>query len=145
MAEVRRLISVSSGDNRQQAKELLQAILARVVELQKEFERVYGAVVAGLAKRGIYMINEAQLDERQAEFVQSYFTARVLPELEPILLRDNQEMPVLNDESIYLAVDIKSSGDYNYAVVEVPTDRLTRFVEIPPSQGARRKSVYCTG
>ena len=39
-----------------------------------------------LAARRIYMINELQLDQGQAEFVQSYFDSTVLPELEPILL-----------------------------------------------------------
>ncbi len=135
VAEVRRLISVSSGENRQQAKELLAGIQARVVELQKEFDRIYLDVIRGLADRRIYLINETQLDERQAEFVQSYFTSTVLPELEPILLREGQPIPALNDESLYLAVDIKSGEDYHYAVVEVPTDRLDRFVQIPKRRG----------
>jgi len=135
VAEVRRLISVSSGENRQQAKELLAGIQARVVELKKEFDRIYLDVIRGLADRRIYLINETQLDERQAEFVQSYFTSTVLPELEPILLREGQPIPALNDESLYLAVDIKSGEDYHYAVVEVPTDRLDRFVQIPKRRG----------
>ena len=39
VAEVRRLISVSSGASKQQSKELLAAIQKRVVELQREFDR----------------------------------------------------------------------------------------------------------
>ena len=135
VAEVRRLIAMSSGDNRQQSKDLLAAIQKRVVELQKEFDRIYIEILKGLAARKIYMINEQQLDPGQAAFVQSYFTSKVLPELEPIMLREAQAIPVLNDESIYLAVDIKSGDDYQYAVVEVPTDRLDRFVEIPRRKG----------
>jgi polyphosphate kinase len=135
VAEVRRLISVSGGDNRQQSKDLLVAIQKRVVELQKEFDRVYTQILQGLAARKIYMINEKQLDTGQASFVQSYFTYKVLPELEPILLREGQAIPALNDESIYLAVDIKSGDEYHYAVVDVPTDRLDRFVEIPRRKG----------
>jgi polyphosphate kinase len=67
--------------------------------------------------------------------VQSFFNDKVLPELEPILLRDGQEIPPLNDESLYLAVDIRSGDDYHYAVVEMPTDRLERFVQIPRRRG----------
>ncbi len=135
VAEVRRLISVSAGENRQQSKDLLIAIQKRVVELQKEFDRIYIDVIKGLAARKIYLINEQQLDEGQAAFVQSYFTSKVLPELEPILLREGQAIPALNDESIYLAVDVKSGDAYHYAVVEVPTDHLDRFVEIPRRKG----------
>ena len=135
VAEVRRLISVSSGPSKQQSKELLTAIQKRVLQLQRDFDRIYIEIVRELAARRIYLINESQLDPGQAEFVQSYFTDKVLPELEPILLRDNMAIPPLNDESIYLAIEIKSGGEYYYAVVEVPTDRLDRFVEIPRKKG----------
>ena len=135
VAEVRRLISVSGGSQRQKAKDLLAEIQVRVVELMREFERCYNAVLKALRQRKIYMINEKQLDEGQARFVQEYFTYTVLPELEPILLRDGQAIPVLADESLYLAVDITSGDDFVAAVVEVPTDRLDRFIEIPRRQG----------
>ena len=141
VAEVRRLIAVSSGDNKQQSKDLLIAIQKRVVELQKEFDRIYVDIVNELAVHRIYLINEKQLDEGQANFVQAYFTNTVLPELEPILLRDGVNIPPLNDESLYLAVDIKTGGEYQSAVVEVPTDRLKRFLQIPPPK-AQRGNVF---
>tara|TARA_R110002072_G_scaffold51170_2_gene136958 strand:+ start:10908 stop:13052 length:2145 start_codon:yes stop_codon:yes gene_type:complete len=141
VAEVRRLIAVSSGDNKQQSKDLLVAIQKRVVELQKEFDRIYVDIVRELAVHRIYLINEKQLDEGQANFVQAYFTNTVLPELEPILLRDGVNIPPLNDESLYLAVDIKTGGEYQSAVVEVPTDRLKRFLQIPPPK-AQRGNVF---
>ena len=77
VAEVRRLIAVSAGDNRQQAKDLLAAIQKRVVELQKEFNQVYRELLSSLASQGIYLITEKQLDEGQAAFVQNYFTTTV--------------------------------------------------------------------
>ena len=135
VAEVRRLISVSTASNKQQSKDLLTAIQDQVVILQKEFDKTYLKVLKGLRARRIYMINEQQLDSGQALFVQDYFTRVVLPELEPILLTESQPIPNLADESIYLAVDILSGEDYHYALVEVPTDRLDRFVEIPRKRG----------
>ncbi|MFT6288114.1 MAG: polyphosphate kinase [Alcanivorax sp.] len=135
VAEVRRLISVSSGVTRQQAKDLLAFIEQRVVVLQKWFDKIYTQVLGDLRARKIYMVNERQLDEGQLAFVQEYFTRAVLPELEPILMRDGQSIPSLNDESIYLAVDIRTGENYHYAVVEVPTDRLPRFLEIPKRRG----------
>ncbi len=65
VAEVRRLISVSTGGQRQNAKALLAAIQKRVVELQDEFEETYSKVLRELGKRGIYLVNEKQLDEGQ--------------------------------------------------------------------------------
>jgi polyphosphate kinase len=106
-----------------------------VVALQHDFERVYHSVMEALQARRIYMINENQLEPNQGEFVQSYFTSTVLPELDPILFVPGSPIPVLNDESLYLAVDITSNGQSSFAVVEVPTDRLNRFVEIPRRKG----------
>ena len=68
VAEVRRLISVSSGTQRQKAKDLLAEIQRRVVELMREFERCYNAVLVALRGRKIYLINEQQLDEGQMAF-----------------------------------------------------------------------------
>ncbi len=135
VADVRRLIAVASSSNKQQSKELFAAIQKRLGELQNEFDKVYRAVLKGLQAKRIYMISEDQLDPGQAQFVQNYFTRTVLPELEPILLQESVAIPTLIDESIYLAVDIKSGDSYHYAVVEVPTDRLDRFVEIPRKKG----------
>ncbi|GAB5414523.1 MAG: polyphosphate kinase 1 [Congregibacter sp.] len=135
VAEVRRIISVSSGTTRQSAKDLLEAIQAQVVALQHEFEQVYTAVIRALRARRIYMISESQLEPNQAEFVQSFFTRTVLPELEPILFSEGSPIPVLNDESLYLAVDLRFKKEQRVAVMEVPTDRLNRFVEIPRRKG----------
>lgn len=131
VAEVRRLISVSTSSGKQQSKDLLTQIQDKVVSLQSEFDKTYHQVLKGLRERRIYMINERQMDSGQAAFVQEYFSHIVLPELEPILLVESQPMPILTDESIYLAVDIHSGDERHSAIVEVPTDRLDRFVEIP--------------
>ena len=139
VAEVRRLLSLSTAGNRQQYKELLEAIQAKVVDLQDEFDRIYDEVLLALRKRKIYMVNERQLEPNQAEYVQQFFRDQVLPELEPILLSEGQAMPNLTDESIYLAVDILCEGEARYALVEVPTDRVDRFVEIPKKKGKKGK------
>ena len=131
VAEVRRLISLSSGARRQKAKDLLKAIQNRVVALQGEFETTYDAVLKELSKRRIFLINEQQLDKGQLAFVEQFFQDKVLPELEPILLRDEQSIPLLADESLYLAVDLETSAGPQFALLEVPTDRLGRFIEIP--------------
>ena len=131
VAEVRRLISLSSGAQRQRAKKLLAAIQYRVRVVQQDFEKVYGALMSELAKKGVYLINERQLDAGQLAFVEAFFHDRVLPELEPILLQDDQPIPHLADESLYLAVDIETSEGPQYALLEVPTSSLGRFIEIP--------------
>ena len=145
VAEVRRLISLSSGHRRQKAKDLLVAIQKRVVELLHEFDRVHNALLKELSKRNIYLVNEGQLDDGQLAFVQSFFREKVLPELEPILLRDNHPIPHLTDESLYLAVDLETPVGQQFALLEVPTDRLSRFIEIPKRKRKKGACIYRTG
>ena len=131
VAEVHRLITVSSGATKQRAKLLLEEIQSRVQLLQKEFEKLYLIALKDLRENKIYLVNEEQLDSNQSDFVRKYFFKSVLPELDPILLRENLSPPQLADELLYLAIDILSRGKRNYAIVGLPTDRLPRFVEIP--------------
>jgi len=144
VAEVRRLISVSKGPERQAAKALLQSIQKQVVALQKEFDAIYVALMAELQKQKIYLINEKQLDDGQALFVQQFFRDTVLPELEPILLDESHAIPNFTDESLYLAVMIKTRDGERFAVLEVPSGQLGRFIEIPRQKGRRRGTVFIT-
>jgi len=144
VAEVRRLISVSTGSERQSAKNLLQSIQREVVALQKEFDAIYASLMSELQKQRIYLINERQLDGGQLEFVQRYFRGTVLPELEPIMLDEALAIPNLADESLYLAVMIQSPDQERFAVLEVPSEQLGRFIEIPRQRGRRKGTVYIT-
>ncbi|MBL6692197.1 MAG: polyphosphate kinase 1 [Pseudomonadales bacterium] len=139
VAEVRRLISVTRAGERKRAENLLIDIQKRVVELQAEFTRTQATVLEEVSRRNIHLINEQQLDDKQGEFVRRYFRTTVLPELEPILLDKKTPMPTLNDESIYLAIDIAAGDDSYFALVEVPTAQLSRFIEIPRKKGKKGK------
>ena len=97
-----------------------------------------------LQKAKIFLINEKQLDEGQAAFVSQYFRDTVLPELEPILLDESLAIPNLADESLYLAVMVKTPGKDHFAVLEVPSEQLGRFIEIPRPKGRRTGTVYIT-
>ena len=139
VAEIRRLIVVSSGDKRQRAKDLLETIQQQVSHLQREFDTIQTRVMAALEKRHIYIVDESALNKSQLSFVEEYFAAQVLPALEPILLTDELAIPALADESLYLAVDLKTAEGDQYAVMEVPSDVLGRFVAIPKGKDPQGK------
>ncbi|MBL6906542.1 MAG: polyphosphate kinase 1 [Luminiphilus sp.] len=139
VAEIRRLIVVSSGGKRQRAKDLLETIQQQVSHLQREFDTIQTRVMAALEKRHIYIVDESALNKNQLSFVEEYFAAQVLPALEPILLTDELTIPALADESLYLAVDLKTAEGDQYAVMEVPSDVLGRFVAIPKGKDPQGK------
>ena len=139
VAEIRRLIVVSSGGKRQRAKDLLETIQQQVSHLQREFDTIQTRVMAALEKRHIYIVDESALNRNQLAFVEEYFAAQVLPALEPILLSDELAIPTLADESLYLDVDLKTAAGDQYAVMEVPSDVFGRFVAIPKGKDPQGK------
>lgn len=137
VAEVRRLASFSSGAEQSRYKTLLETIQKRVIELQIHFELIYINALNTLRKHKIYLINEHQLDEKQSHYVKQYFQKYVQPELMPQLLDEHHPIPELTDASIYLAIKLHCKDQIRYALLEVPTERLSRFIAIPQLKGKR--------
>ena len=57
----------------------------------------------------------------------------------PFLLEKDKEMPNLTDDAIYLATTLKKKGSdkTRYALINVPTNILPRFIILPESEGKK--------
>jgi polyphosphate kinase len=131
-ADVRRLAVFSKGREKAGYEKLLDDIRDAVGDLQLRFDRVYNACLAELRAQNIYLVDERQLDAAQREFAARYFYSKVLPELAPLMMSDTTTTPQLEDGSIYLAVRVLTrAGAVRFAIINIPTDRLPRFVVIP--------------
>ena len=111
--------------------EVLDLIESTVIDQSRRFEEIYAQILSELAEENIYIINEKQLSPSQGEFVTDYFKREVRPLIMPIILKKSLPMPSLRDDAIYLAVDMKKNKKSEYALIEVPTDPLSRFIIIP--------------
>ncbi len=137
VATIKRMIDIedkTGRPNKEKPKEILNEIQQIVIRLQKRFETIYEEIKEELSKERINIINETQLNKRKAEFVDKYFQEKVLPVLTPIMLHNVKDFPRLKDKSIYLAVKMTSKNpavDMEYAIIEIPTDRLGRFLVFP--------------
>ncbi|MCG3169620.1 MAG: Polyphosphate kinase [Pseudomonadales bacterium] len=131
-ADVRRLAAFAKGREKARWEQLLDDIRDAVGDLQLRFDRVYRTCLAELRANNIYLIDERQLDEPQREFVRRYFFSRVMPALTPIILAESAPIPQLEDGSIYFAVRMQlANQNSRYAIVNVPSDRMSRFVALP--------------
>jgi len=131
-ADVRRLAAFSKGREKAVYEKLLEDIRDAVGDLQMRFDRVYQTCLAELRENNIYLVDERQLDAPQREFATRYFFSQVMPELAPVIISDVTATPQLEDGSIYLAVRITLNNEQvRYAMVNIPTDRLPRFVVVP--------------
>ncbi len=128
------------------AKDLMEDITEKVIELQAESLRILGEIQKELQKEDIFIIDENQVSEGQSAYIRDYFIQQVSPALVTIVLNDLTEFPELKDSAAYLAVKMtlkpqsESKGlgklfkskpkEKRYALVEIPRS-IDRFVVLP--------------
>ncbi len=120
-----------------QPQKLLNQIQKVTLDQQNRFERVYNQIKKELQQNKIFIVNEDQLSEKQGEYVRDYFLKKVQPFLFPIMLENSKPFPYLRDKSIYLVVKLTRKGSrpkVKYALVEVPTRIVSRFLVLPKDQ-----------
>ncbi len=113
---------------------ILNAIQKTVIQQQIKFESIYQTLSLELVKNNIFIINEKQVTPSQRVFIKTFFREKVLPSLFPIMLDSTSKFPYLKDKSGYLIIKLgrKQKDKKNkYALIEVPTDVLSRFVVLP--------------
>lgn len=113
---------------------LLDKIQKAVIAQQEKFERTYQIIIRDLKKQNISIINEKQLTPVQGAFVKDYFREKVKSSLFPIMLDNTPAFPYLKDRLGYLIIKLGRkdvSKKNKYAVVEVPTDNISRFLVLP--------------
>ena len=116
-------------------REVLSQIEEIVIEHSKRFEEIYQQILCELVGENIYIINEKQLTPEQGKYISLFFKREVRPRIMPIILKKGSKMPQLRDDAIYLAVDMAKNKKSEYALIEVPTDLIPRFVIIPSNDG----------
>jgi polyphosphate kinase len=114
-------------------KATLKKIHEIVLSQNVKFEKIYSGLIQELDKHKIHIINEKQLNQEQAEFVQKYFHKEVRTRLMPFLIEKDSELPNLTDDAIYLAIYLvkKETQKKRFALLEIPINVLPRFIVLP--------------
>ncbi len=143
VAEVKRRILINQAKGGDEgARKLLNKIQHRVLKLQEDFDNIYPDVIRGLARAGIFLVNEEQISEEQGKWLINYFRNKVLRHISPIICTNQVALnKVLKDDSTYLVVELRNADKTQYALVEVPADRVPRFVEMPKEPGKKRRTL----
>ncbi len=138
VATLNRILKYGNTDNYQELfsnpARTLKEVDKKITSLQKEFDTIYVNIKKELTKENIHFINEKQLTPKQGEIVKKYFSENVRQHLFPIMLDQFYNYASLRDKSIYLAIDLKLIADpakENYALIEIPTYTLSRFLILP--------------
>lgn len=135
-----RLIKALKGKDDELATrttEIVADIQKRVIELQGEFYATYEKISGELEQQKIFIKDETQLNEEEKSFIRQYFLKEVESLITPIILSNIKKFPYLKDKSVYLYIAAtKKNQKKLQAVIELPTDYISRFVVLPSNDGA---------
>ncbi|MFC3199283.1 polyphosphate kinase 1 [Parapedobacter deserti] len=144
VATLNRLVDINSktksilGFN---PKKILNEIKNTVVKLEKRFDYLYEQeIIKELEAQKIFIINEQQLNVARGTYVREYFRRHVLPTLVPIMLEGedaSKPLPELKDRRIYFIVKLTFRKKVRYALIEIPTTIISRFLILPENRGLK--------
>lgn len=124
------------------SRHLLKRIQNKVAKQEQEFDILYNDLLLEMARNQIFLINERQISPRQQIWLRQYFRQHLRQHITPILINpDTNLVEFLKDDYTYLAVEIINNGNVQYALLEIPSDKVPRFVNLPPEMPKRRKSM----
>lgn len=121
------------------AELILEEIQMTVLNQQSEFNRIWSGILNELREEHVYLVTEQDLNEEQQAFVRKYYDEEVSPNLIPLMIESIPGMPYLRDKSIYLGVVMwmkESALQRKFALLEVPSRILGRFVLLPSPEGS---------
>lgn len=119
-----------------------EKILARIQEIvmhqQIVFDGTFSEVINQLKTKNIFIKTDRQLTVQQKDFVTKYFDDKIRTQIIPLMIESIPHMPLLRDKSIYMACVLGNTKNpmlQRYALIEIPTKVLPRFIILPSEQG----------
>lgn len=140
VATQRRMLNYEIRNNIQDSDtaEVLKAIDEIIEDQELKFNKTWDEIKLRLEEENISLLDEKRLDAEQGAFVHQFFQDKVRPHLFPLMLDNFTNPDTLKDATIHLAIDLKSRSDKSkrqFALIAVPTDKLSRFIILPPGDG----------
>ena len=139
-------INAKKTSLREEYPENLSQDVIEYVQVQLEdFGRIFrGQILPALEENNIHLYHGDTINAMHKETITDFFLSRVLSFLQPVILKkparttrsdgENQGNIFLENNYLYFIVDIEDAdtpGIHEYAVLNIPSDQLPRFFELP--------------
>lgn len=117
-------------------KRLLRIIHNAVSAQLGRYGDAVKTVIDQLDSAGLKLYHGEVIPEAHKESLLYYFKTKVLGYLQPYIFGESDQSPFLNNRELYLAVKLKlkESGDIRYGYVNIPSDKLPRFVKLKSNE-----------
>src|SRR5436190_4222476 len=119
---------------------LSQTVIDYVQGHLVDFGRIFTKqILPSLEENNIHLYYGDSVRTEHKETVLDFFLSRVLSFLQPVILtKENQGDIFLENNYLYFIVDIEDTdvpGVHEYALLNIPSDQLPRFSELPKIDG----------
>ncbi|MFC3092899.1 polyphosphate kinase 1 [Alteromonas sediminis] len=146
-ADVKRQITIAQNDDNlelaEQNIQLMEQIQDKVEVLAKKFDAIHREVVRELERYNIFICRVKDLTAYQREWCSDFFESKVLRHIAPIIVDKKTDLASrLNGSAVHMYVALRrEEKSTKYAVLEVPTSEMSRFVLIPPEKSRKKKNL----
>jgi polyphosphate kinase len=142
MAVLKKMIKYNYKRNKsylgKNPQKFLDQIHRIVLKQQADFNRIWKQILRELKKEKVFLIDDKHLTRNQKEFVTDYFDQEVSSAIIPLFIENIPTIPQFEDTSIFLGIMMKKNSrdpDQKFAIIEIPTKILSRFVSLPSAPG----------
>ncbi|WP_427162748.1 polyphosphate kinase 1 [Aliinostoc sp. HNIBRCY26] len=117
----------------QQLDDIRLHLIPKVTQQHQHFEQ---SIRPLLANHGIHILDYINLNQKQRNYLDSYFEDQIFPVLTPLAVDPSHPFPYISNLSLNLAVVVKNpdTDEEFFARVKVPSV-LPRFLPLPPELG----------
>ena len=115
------------------AEELLEKITEIVIDQQAESQKILKEINTGLEAKNIHVLKENEVThDVHHKYIKTFFRENVSPAIETIILREDLELPRIQDLDAYLLIKmvIIDADEPLYALLEIPSS-IDRFIVLP--------------
>ena len=117
------------------AKEQIDAVIARVHELNGRREAVYARLMEKLEEQGVRLVDFRKIGRQESERLERYFDSEIAPLISPSIVGRRQPFPFLRNKDIYAVVVLEGKkGKYKLGIIPCSAGVFPRLIEVSASE-----------
>ena len=117
------------------AKEQIDAVIARVHELNGRRDEVYARLMEKLEEQGVRLVDFRKIGRQESERLERYFDSEIAPLISPSIVGRRQPFPFLRNKDIYAVVVLEGKkGKYKLGIIPCNAGVFPRLIEVSASE-----------
>ena len=116
-------------------REQIDAVIARVHELNGRRDEVYARLMEKLEEQGVRLVDFRKIGRQESERLERYFDSEIAPLISPSIVGRRQPFPFLRNKDIYAVVVLEGKkGKYKLGIIPCNAGVFPRLIEVSASE-----------